>query len=276
MKFGIVGVGLIGGSLALALRRKYAAATLVGIDCQAALGRLPSGLVDRCHDADDPTSFAEGLRGVQVAFLCAPVRVISAQIALALDLAEVVTDCGSTKRAILSQVAHHPRRQFFVPGHPMAGAPQGGIERARVDLFQGRRWLLCPERSQPDAVLRVETLVRDIGAEPVAMSAEDHDRAVALTSHLPQLLASALVVLAEERKDLPAAGPGFQSSTRVAGGPESMWFDIFATNGDEIASALAALRSALDGVEQALGREPPDLGPALKLLAAARALRTPG
>src|SRR6185436_15166977 len=95
-----------------------------------------------------------------------PVGQIEASIGATLESANVVTDCGSTKRAIVAAAARSPRRSRFVPGHPMAGLPEGGIKRARPDLFEGRPWLLCPEHSDEDALARVEALVRGVGAEP--------------------------------------------------------------------------------------------------------------
>jgi prephenate dehydrogenase len=113
-------------------------------------------------------------------------------------------------------------------------------------------------------------LVVAVGAIPVELSPEEHDHAIALTSHVPQLLASALLSLAAESGADVAAGPAFIGATRVAGGPEIMWRDIFETNGDEVASALAALSARLDAV----GRSLPDVGPALELLRDARARRS--
>jgi prephenate dehydrogenase len=157
----------------------------------------------------------------------------------------------------------------------MAGLPFGGIERARADLFVGRPWLVCPEQSDPDAVEIVERLIRDVGAEPHRLTIEEHDRAVALTSHLPQLLASTLSVLAEKRCANVAAGPAFESATRVAGGGEAMWRDILATNADEISAVIDSLCAELEQVTRGLRRDPPDLGPALHLLERARVLRGP-
>jgi prephenate dehydrogenase len=132
---------------------------------------------------------------------------------------------------------------------------------------------LCPEGSDSDAVAAVEALVRRLGAEPFRLSAAEHDRAVALTSHATQIVASALATVALEAGAEPAVGPAFEGATRVAGGPEEMWADILATNAGPIADALAALEAEIGAVRRGLSAQTPDLGPALALLGRARRLR---
>ena len=274
MRLAILGFGLIGGSVALAARARGIVAHVVGVD-RADVLALPAarGAADELLDAADEAGTRRALAAADLVVVATPVGAIEAIIGEVLDVADVATDCGSTKRAICASAARSSRRGRFVAGHPMAGLPQGGIERASDDLFEGRQWLLCPEHSDPDAVARVETFVSALGAQPVRLTAEEHDRAVALTSHLPQLLASALAVLAERKHADVAAGPAFQSATRVAGGGEAMWRDILATNADEVSLALEALGEELDGIAKALRHKPPDLGPALRLLERARGLR---
>jgi prephenate dehydrogenase len=155
----------------------------------------------------------------------------------------------------------------------MAGAPWGGIELATPDLFRGRRWLLCSEGCDADALELVESLVRRLGAEPVRIDAVAHDRAVALTSHATQLVASALAAVAVERGAEVTAGPAFEGATRVAGGPPEMWGDILSTNAQDIEQALGALIAELEAVRAGLGKEKPDVEPALSLLARARSVR---
>lgn len=275
MHLAIVGFGLIGGSVALAARERGLASRIVGID-RAEVVSLPDATraADELVDAADETRVRAALGASELTVVATPVGAIEAMIGEVLEASDVVTDCGSTKRAILSSAKGSPRRKRFVPGHPMAGHPQGGIMRARADLFVGRPWLLCPEGADVDAVVRVESLVRGVGAEPLRLSAEDHDRAVALTSHVPQILASALTVLADSRHAEVAAGPAFESATRVAGGGEAMWRDILATNADEVSAVLEALGAELETVARGLRQKPADLGPALRLLERARAART--
>jgi prephenate dehydrogenase len=224
-------------------------------------------------DASDESAVRRALGDADLVVVATPVGAIEAMIGEILDVARVVTDCGSTKRAIVDRARRSVRWPRFVPGHPMAGLPFGGIERAREDLFVGRPWLISPEGADSDAVELVERLVRGVGAEPLHLTIEQHDRAVALTSHLPQLLASALSVLAERRGAAVAAGPAFESATRVAGGGEAMWRDILATNADEVCAVIDALCGELEQVTRGLRKDPPDLGAALNLLERARVVR---
>jgi prephenate dehydrogenase len=272
----VCGVGLMGGSLALAVKERGLARRVVGVDLWD--HALPTGVVDEAVSARDAAATQRAIEGAELTVLAMPVGVIRSVLPAALTAAAatggVVTDCGSTKRALTQSVHAHPGRARFVAGHPMAGHPEGGLGNARSDLFVGRRWLLCPEGiSAPDALERVVSLVRAVGAEPVLLGAEEHDRSVALTSHLPQLLASTLAVLVAEAGADAAAGPAFASATRVAGGAEAMWRDIFTSNADAVADALRRLGARLDEVARALEQGPPDAEVALRLLAQARALR---
>jgi prephenate dehydrogenase len=185
----------------------------------------------------------------------------------------VVTDCGSTKREIAHAAAEHARGTSFVPGHPMAGLPDGGIENARGDLFDGRTWIVCPERAEVGARAAVMEMIALTGAHVVELSPEAHDRAVAITSHLPQLVASGLYALGEGENARIAMGPAFERVTRGAGGLESMWSDIFETNADEVARAADALSQELAKVAAGLRRSPPDVQAALTVLARARGRR---
>jgi prephenate dehydrogenase len=269
----IYGLGLIGGSLAKALRAHSAAVRLVGIDLPEVLaGAASQGLVDELVDGSQNAAVRAALGASDLAVLAVPVRSIERLLPEALASCGAVTDCGSTKRSIVAVARNTPYAARFVGGHPMAGAPEGGLSRARDDLFTASTWILCPEGASQQVLAIVRDFVTSLGALPVEMSAELHDRAVALTSHVPQLIASALLALAGESGASAAAGPAFASATRVAGGPESMWRDIFETNPDEIAAALATLTARLESVGRAL----PDVGPALELLRAARASRGGG
>jgi prephenate dehydrogenase len=209
---------------------------------------------------------------VELTILATPVSSIIELLPEVVECCGLVTDCGSTKRSIVERVDGVPGRARFVPGHPMAGRPQGGLSHARADLFSGQTWILCPERCAEDALSQVIELVTGLGARPLLMSALEHDRAVALTSHVPQLLASALTVLAAKTGAERAAGPAFASATRVAGGSGAMWADIFSTNADAIADALQELGTELQKIASEL-RGPGTNTAALELLSQARALR---
>jgi prephenate dehydrogenase len=268
MRIAIVGLGLIGSSIALGIEQAALAAEIVAVDVASVVNSPEARRTGA--ELFELRELPRALSGVDLAVLAAPVAAIAELVVEALAHADVVTDCGSTKRTIATAAAASARRGRFVPGHPMAGGPAGGAARARPELFRGRRWLLCPERSDPDAVARVETLVRALGAEPAYLTVSAHDTAVALTSHVPQLLASALLARAAEQGVQAAIGPAFEGATRAASENEAMWRDVFASNADAIARALDELGGELAAVREGLERDPPDVAAALALLARAR------
>jgi prephenate dehydrogenase len=196
---------------------------------------------------------------VEVVILAAPVR---QNLALLDALDEhvrtpaIVTDVGSTKRAIDRQARRLPERFTFLGGHPLAGAARSGLEHARPDLFRGRPWILTHDlerASRPDAAEtareKLTAFVQALGAVPKIMTAAAHDRLVASLSHLPQLTASALMQVVGERAGddgLALAGRGLADTTRLAASPPEIWKDIAATNADEIAPALDQLIAVLN------------------------------
>ena len=254
-KIAILGLGLIGGSLALAARRTWPRALVIGVDDKAV---LEQAMVLHAIDvaADDPVVIAEA----DVVILAAPVR---ANIALLDELPEhvtgsaVVTDVSSTKREIVTAAQRLPERLPFIGGHPFAGAPRGGIAHARPDLFAGRPWLFTPaDDRHGEALDRLQRFVTALGAAPRVVSPPDHDRLLAFLSHLPQLTASALmhVVGTEAGNDgLALTGRGLADTTRLASSPASIWRDICATNRDEVAAALDALIAELQALRDDVG-----------------------
>jgi len=267
----VVGFGLLGGSFALAVRNVATGSRITAVDRPAVLAREAARrAADDWLDTADTRAVNAAVERADLVLVAAPVSAIISLVPHLVERAAVVTDCGSTKRAITRAVDGSARRGRFVPGHPMAGAPEGGIDLARADLFHDRRWILCPEGSDPDALELVESIVRRIGATPVRMSPEAHDHAVALTSHLTQLVASALAAVALESGGAPARGPAFDRTTQAAGGPEQIWDDILATNADVVAGGLAGISAELEKVRTSLSQSPPDTAPALALLARAR------
>lgn len=269
----IVGFGLIGGSLALSLRRT-GQVHVTAIDRAPVLARPEAQAA--AHERlplEDTEGLKHALQSSDVTVLAVPVGTIIRLLPWSLSHARVVTDCGSTKREIAHAAAEHARAANFVPGHPMAGLPDGGIENARADLFEGRSWIVSPEHASPAAFASVTELLALTGAQLVRLSPEEHDRAVAVTSHLPQLIASSLFTLLDPTTAKAAMGPAFERATRAAGGPESMWTDIFETNADEVARAAQALSEELARVAQGLRRSPPDTHAALAVLARARSRR---
>jgi prephenate dehydrogenase len=273
----VVGLGLLGGSFSLALRELDGTTRITAVDRPTVLERPAARRAAQVLvDAADGNAVNGAVDGADLVLLATPVTAIVSLLPNLVGRARIVTDCGSTKRVIAQAVEGSPRRGRFVPGHPMAGAPEGGIDLARPDLFRGRRWILCPEASDADAVEAVAGLVTRLGAVLVRLSAAEHDRAVALTSHVTQLVASALAAVAFESGAEPAVGPAFERTTQAAGGPEQIWDDILATNADAVANALTEIAAELDHARAGLARVPPDTRPAMQLLGRARrALRGP-
>jgi prephenate dehydrogenase len=181
-----------------------------------------------------------------------------------------VTDCGSTKQFIVNVAKSSPNRTWFVPGHPMAGHERGGHSSCSFDLFRGRRWIVCPEFACEQALRATRTLVETVGASWTEMTPTQHDSTVALTSHVPQILASWLAAAADERF-WTAVGPAFSDMTRIAGGPSTIWKDIFATNAGAISEVLGSLAVDLSAIAAELGAGKPQLDLLLELLANARA-----
>jgi prephenate dehydrogenase len=182
------------------------------------------------------------LGGAAVVVLALPVGgILSALRRLPFRAGQLVTDVGSVKAPVVAAASALPPGVDFVGGHPMAGSDESGYEAARADLFAGAPWALVGA-GQP--CQRVAALVRELGAEPVPCAAEAHDRVVALTSHLPQLLATALAAELAER-DEPLArvllGPGGRGFLRLAGSSFEVWRDVLAGNGEEVERALAAV-----------------------------------
>ncbi len=254
MRIAILGVGLIGGSIGLAAREGCESPEIVGFgrDPERLVRALKLGALDTVAG-----SLEEALEGAGACFCCAPVGVLSGQIADALAAAPgdcVVTDVGSIKRDIVEPVAD----ERFVGGHPIAGAETAGVEGARGDLFRGAVWYLTPtERSSGILLERLHRLVVAFGARPVAIDAESHDRLLATVSHLPHVLANVLVAqaalaLTEEDAALPRVGPSFRDATRVAGANSCIWTDIYMANRGAIAEQIEAAAARMTDVATTL------------------------
>jgi len=268
----IVGLGLIGGSLARALRERLPNLRLLGIDREEVASSADArALVERCISEQDASAVAEAFATSDLVFLATPVHAIRRWLGPALAHRAVVTDCGSTKRAIASAARGLPGAARFIPGHPMAGAGAGRAA-ASGDLFEGRPWVLCPEETAaPAACDLVEQLVVRLGARPIRMSADAHDRAVAIVSHAPRLAASALTSLAAREGAFGAAGPAFERLLRGAGGDARVWRDVLDSNSDEVARTLRSVIRELE--ECATELERGGLEHCLRTLAEADAAR---
>ncbi|MGZ4333002.1 MAG: prephenate dehydrogenase/arogenate dehydrogenase family protein [Gaiellaceae bacterium] len=249
-RLAVVGTGLIGTSVALAAGRS-------GTRCRGF--DADSDVLERAaaRGALEPSSsLAEAVADAELVVVAVPVGSAPAVVQEVLDAAApdaVVTDVASTKRALVPLA--DPR---FVPGHPVAGGATGGPARAAADLFDAARWFLTPtEASSPESVELVERFVASVGARAVRTDAGAHDRLLALTSHLPHALANLLMLRVAEAAvadDAPLAfaGASLREMTRLAGANAAVWSDIFLGNADEIAAALAGLRTSLDELETAL------------------------
>jgi prephenate dehydrogenase len=245
-KVAILGLGLIGGSIALAARQVWPKGLVIGVDSKDV---LEQAMVRHAIDvaADEPYVIAEA----DLVILAAPVRQnleLLTQMDEHVANAAVITDVGSTKRAIVEAARALPPRFTFIGGHPMGGAARGGFEAARPDLFKGRPWIFTPHSDTAgDALEKLFAFVSALGAVPKTMGASEHDRVLAFLSHLPQLTASSLMaVIGQEAGDaLPLAGRGLVDTTRLAASPAGIWQDIAATNADYIRRALEALIARL-------------------------------
>jgi prephenate dehydrogenase len=222
----VVGVGLIGGSIALAARER------LGADV-------------RESDPAGGMSVGEALDGADVAFVAAPLGVLGDVVDEVLAAAPadcVVSDVGSVKAPLLRD------DERFCGGHPLAGSEQRGRDHASVDLFDGATWYLTPTSRTGGILLeRLHRVITGLGARPRAIDAEEHDRMMAMVSHLPHVLANVLV-----KETQGPIGPSFRDATRVAGANPPLWRDIYLANRAELSHAIGAIRAELAAVDRAL------------------------
>ncbi|MFP4052982.1 MAG: prephenate dehydrogenase [Phycisphaerae bacterium] len=244
----IVGVGLLGGSAGLAIRRHWPDARIIGVGRR--MSSLTEALNAGCIDeaGTDPLVASES----DLVLLCTPVRAIETLLGrLAGSLREdvLITDVGSTKTDVVSAATTALGEDGpFVGSHPMAGSEKKGPRHADADLYRGATCVLTPTARTPAHLLaRARGLWETLGMRCVEMSPKAHDQAVACVSHLPHVLASLLMLLPAE-EDLQVAATGFADMTRLAAGDPEMWRDICLTNSAAIAESIDALVSALSGL----------------------------
>lgn len=255
----VVGLGLIGGSFAKGIREKGLFEEVVGVDRDPQTRRLAVelGVVDRCEE-----SLAAGCREADVIQLAVPILAMEKVLGelATLDIGNaILTDVGSAKgnvvRAAKAVFGGMPAR--FVPGHPIAGSEQSGVEAANAKLFRRHKVILTPlDNADADAIQCVESLWRELGADVEQMAVDHHDEVLAATSHLPHLLAFTLVdSLAKRSENLEifryAAG-GFRDFTRIAGSDPVMWHDIFLANREAVLRILDVFRDDLDDLREAV------------------------
>lgn len=246
-RIGVAGLGLIGGSVAMAARQRFPDAVVIGCD-------------DAAHSAAAQTrgAIASGSTDVRALADCDLIVVAVPLMAMPEVLTSIaetgttalVTDVGSTKRHVM-QVARATRGLRFIGGHPMAGRERPGLDQAHPDLFVDRPWLLVEGTADTESGVRLESFVRALGARTRWMEAAAHDRAVAFVSHLPQIVGAALMAAAERgvgTDGIDVAGPAFGEMTRLASSPPDMWRTVLAENADFVMDALSGLVAELPSV----------------------------
>jgi prephenate dehydrogenase len=244
----VIGLGLIGGSIALGLRRQGWQVSGDDTDTATEAAALERGVVDTIGlDAD-----------AEITFVAVPVLATVDQVKRALaETSGAVTDVGSVKAAICAAATD----VRFVGGHPMAGSELDGLDGAQSDLFEGAVWVLTPGSDSDDGVFaRVASVVASLGAEVVALTPERHDQLVAVVSHVPHLTAATLMGLASDRAEehaalLRLAAGGFRDMTRVASGRPGIWLDICAENRTAIVDVLDQLIDGLTDVRDIVGAD---------------------
>lgn len=258
-KLCIIGIGLIGGSLARALRDARYVREVTGYG--RSVGNLQQavelGVIDRVE-----VSLADAVRNADMIVLALPVGCmgeILEQLAPVLADHAVVTDVGSVKGSVVAEAraALNARFAHFVPGHPLAGTEQSGVAASQADLFHQRRVILTPEpETDPAALNRVRAMWEAAGAQVATLSAVDHDRILAASSHLPHMLAYCLMDLVVRHDDhraiLECAATGFRDTTRIAGSDPVMWRDICLANRDALAAALRQYQEDLEALTAAI------------------------
>jgi prephenate dehydrogenase len=253
----IIGVGLIGGSLGLALRARTGVGEVRGFDPDpsAVAAGLERGAITR-----RARSIAEAVAGAGAVFVAAPVGQIGDLAREALAAAgddTVVSDVGSSKVTVLAAL-DPGERERFIGGHPICGSERGGVQHARGDLFVGATYFLTPPpEARPELYERLHAIVTAIGARPSAIEADVHDRLMALVSHLPHVIASSLIHQAaatapQGREALRSSGPSFVDLTRVAGANPPLWADILLANREAVIAAIHEQASRLGEVKRAL------------------------
>lgn len=251
-RLALVGLGLIGGSVGLAARERLGA-EVIGFDPDPevrakALQRGAVGAV-----VDEPAAFP---REVDVVVIAAPIAGLARHVAEACAFFEgaVVTDVGSTKAALVAGHPHDP----YIGGHPLAGAEVAGVEHARADLFTNATWYLTPRADSEGILLeRLHRFVVGLGAVPTVIDAADHDRLMAAFSHVPHVVANALVAQATKAlgdEAIPVVGPSFRDATRVAGANPPLWAGIYDANRDAVLDGLDATIALLTGARDLLAR----------------------
>lgn len=266
-KITIIGVGLIGGSLGLALKEKKPDFKIVGIDKQEIIKKA----IARSAIDEGTVNLEEGIKDADIVIIATPVKTILkllTQINPFLKKGCIVTDTGSTKQQIVQKANKVLSKDiFFIGGHPMAGSEEYGIDSANSHLFQDKTYILTPtKKSNLIAIEKISSLIKMIGGKRLILNSLEHDRIVGTVSHLPQIMAVSLVNMVSElvRKEnnnnyFKAVGEGFKDMTRIASSPYKIWEDICDTNQENILEMIQEFRNYLEVIEDKLKNDPSSL-----------------
>ena len=257
----IAGVGLLGGSMGLALKKYGLADRIIGISRPETIEKAKArGVVDEGFSYDE---LERGIEDSEVIFLTTPVSVILGLMEKLSGIVQsgvIVTDVGSTKTAIMNAAERYFDDGVFIGGHPMAGAEQAGVVKADADLYRDRPYILISSSGASDAKMdKLEYAVKCIGAKTYRLTADEHDMVTAAISHVPQLVSVALMN-AIGKKDggsgdfFRLAGGGLKDMTRIASSPFAIWEDICCTNTDNIRDAIRGLIAELHEIEGLIDR----------------------
>ncbi|HEY8667957.1 MAG TPA: prephenate dehydrogenase [Tepidisphaeraceae bacterium] len=246
-RLSILGVGLLGGSIGLAVRSRIRACRVIGYGHRSTTlaNAQQSGAIDEAYEKVD-----DAVRGSDLIILCTPVGTFSTilpQIAATARPGSIVTDVGSTKRTVVATAQKVlPAGVHFVGSHPMAGSEKRGVDFARADLFDDALCITTPtEHTDPWALEEVEAFWRSLGMRTTRLSPEEHDRRLAEVSHLPHAVAAALIAMQQDAS-LDLCGKGFLDATRIASGDAALWRDILLDNRDNLRAAIGGMKHVLD------------------------------
>jgi prephenate dehydrogenase len=261
-RLAIIGVGLIGSSLALALREANYVGNIIGFgrNRQNLQRGIELGVLDEVAD-----SIADAVTSADMVLVAVPLGAMGAvfgELANDVSAQATITDVGSAKRSVIEQARKRlgPKLKQFVPGHPIAGTERSGVEAGFAELYRGRKVILTPlDENSEDAIDKVSEMWQAAGAGVELMGIEHHDRVLAATSHLPHMLAFSLVShlskMSEQEEIFAYAAGGFRDFTRIAASDPVMWRDFCLANSDALLQVIAGFQSELQLVEEAIRRQ---------------------